>query len=87
MGVHFCSTMWALLGRRNAVDNVIHLLVFANVVAIALYAVGTCVAAFKAKLDTFDENALLAAAHLGARALHRRTLDALLFLDMLNGAG
>jgi len=59
MRVHFFRTMWALLGRRNAVDNLIYLLVFANdVIAIALYAVGTCMAAVKTKLDTFDEIAL-----------------------------
>jgi len=62
MGMHFCSTMWALLGgRRNAVDNLIHLFLFANVVAVALFAVGKCLIAVKTKLDTFDEFALLRA--------------------------
>jgi len=62
MGVHFCSTMWALLGgRRNAVDNLIHLFLFANVIAVALFAIGKCLIAVKTKLDTFDEVALLRA--------------------------
>jgi len=62
MGMHFCSTMWALLGgRRNAVDNLIQLFLFANVVTVALSAVGKCLIAVKTKLDTFDEVALLRA--------------------------
>jgi len=62
MGVHFCSTMWALPGgRRSAVDNLIHLFLFANVVAVALFAAGKCLTAVKTKLDTFDEVALLRA--------------------------
>jgi len=62
MGMHFCSTMWALLGsRRNAMDNLIHLFLFANVIAVALFAVGKCLITVKTKLDTFNEVALLRA--------------------------
>jgi len=43
------------------VDNLIHLFLFANVFAVALFAVGTCLVAVKTKLDTFDEVALLRA--------------------------
>jgi len=43
------------------VDNLIHLFLFANVVAVALFAVGKCLIAVKTKLDTFDEVALLRA--------------------------
>jgi len=60
LGTNFgCSAALPLVGRRNAVANVIYLMVFANVAAIALYEIGTCVAAVKTKLDTFNEIALL----------------------------
>ena len=42
-------------------DNLIHLFLIANVIAVALFAVGTCLAAVKTKLDTVDEVALLRA--------------------------
>jgi len=81
MGMHFCSTMWALLGgRRNMVDNLIHLFLFANVVAVALFAVRKCLIAVKTKLDTFDKVALL-------RALVLALVTVMLWLMLFGSSG